>query len=266
MKRQMADEMKKAKKMDKSPVLKGLKEILELRGAGYLVLIDPDGYTNDRLKQLINISMDAEVDAFLVGGSYMFSDRLDDTVRILKEMTDSLVILLPGSASQLSKCADGLLLLSLISGRNPQFLIEEHVRAAPAIQRMELEPVSTGYMLISSGRNQTAVEFVSGTRPIPARKPELAAVHALAAEFLGMKLLYLETGSGASDSVPEEMISAVKHSSSLPIIVGGGITTPEAAAAKVRAGADFIVTGNVLGQPENLWLVKEFAQVIHRTL
>ena len=251
--------------MERVPVWDHLKGVLDRRGVGYLVLVDPDGYTPDRLEQLIDIALDADVDAFLVGGSYLFSDRLDDTVLILKKTTDRPVILFPGSASQLSKYADGLLFLSLISGRNPQFLIEEHVRAAPVIKRMGLEPVPTGYMLIAGG-TETAVEFISDTRPIPAGKPDLAAVHALAAEFLGMKLLYLESGSGASRSVPEKMIATVKQWSTLPLMVGGGIKTPQAAASKVKAGADFIVTGNVLETSETFGLVKEIALAIHEAV
>jgi phosphoglycerol geranylgeranyltransferase len=162
----------------------------------------------------------------------------------------------------LSRYADGLFFLSLISGRNPQFLIEEQVRAAPIIKRMGLEPVPTGYILIGGG-DETAVTFASGTRPVPAALTEIAVAHALAAQYLGMKLLYLESGSGASNSVPEKIISAVKEHCTLPVVVGGGITTPELAAAKVRAGADFIVIGNVLEVPENTRLIKNFAEAIH---
>jgi len=247
--------------MQRVPLCDRLERILDHKGAGYLVLVDPDEYTPERLEQLINIAIAADVDAFLVGGSYLFSDRLDDTVLTLKEAADRPVILFPGSASQLCKYADGLLLLSLISGRNPQYLIEEHVRAAPAIKRMRLETVSTGYMLIG-GDNETTVGFISNTRPIPASKPGLAAVHAVAAELIGMKLLYLESGSGSSSSVPEKTIAAVKQSCALPLMVGGGITTPEAAASKVRAGADFIVTGNVLETLASFELVKEIAMAV----
>jgi phosphoglycerol geranylgeranyltransferase len=214
------------------------------------------------LEQLIDAASASDVDAFMVGGSYLFSDMLDETVRMIKESVERPVILFPGSASHLSRYADGLLFLSLISGRNPQFLIEEQVRAAPVIKRMGLEPVPTGYMLVGGG-NETAVEFISGTRPIPAGKTDLAVAHALAAEYLGMKLLYLEGGSGAANLVPEKMISAIKKSCSLPVIVGGGITTPEAAASLVRAGADFIVTGNTLEASENMRLIRDFAVAIH---
>jgi len=239
-----------------------LTKVLKQRGAGYFVLVDPDKHTRDSLKQLINSARDADVDAFLVGGSYLFSDMLDEAVRMIKDSVNTPVILFPGSGSHLSRYADGLLFLSLISGRNPQFLIEEQVRAAPIIKRMGLEPVPTGYIMIGGG-NETTVEFVTGTRSIPAGKTDLAVAHALAAEYLGMKLLYLESGSGASYSVSDEMISAVKKYCGLPVIVGGGITTPETAAQKVKAGADFIVTGNILENPNNIRLIKSFAQAVH---
>lgn len=248
--------------MGKLPVWKHLTEVLERRGAGYLVLVDPDKHSSGSLEKVIITALKADVDAFLVGGSYLFSDKLDKTVLLLKESTGKPVILFPGAATHLSKHADGILFLSLISGRNAQFLIEEHVRAAPAIKRMALEPISTGYMLIGGG-NETAVEFISGTKPLPAGKTELAVAHALAAEYLGMKLLYLESGSGSSHSVPENMIMAIKQYSNMPIMVGGGIKTPEAAASRVKAGADFIITGNVLEDSRNFRLVKEFADAIH---
>jgi phosphoglycerol geranylgeranyltransferase len=239
-----------------------LKEVLKRRGAGYFVLIDPDKHTRKSLKKLVDGARDADVDAFLVGGSYIFSDMLDKAVRMIKDSVNTPVILFPGAGSHLSRYADGLLFLSLVSGRNPQFLIEEQVRAAPIVKRIGLEAVPTGYIMIGGG-NETTVEFMTGTRPIPAGKTDLAVAHALAAEYLGMKLLYLESGSGASQPISDEMISAVKKHCGLPIIVGGGITTPEAAAQKVRAGADFILTGNVLENPENIRLIKSFAQAVH---
>ncbi len=241
-----------------------LEKVRKEKGAGYLVLVDPDRHDPRSLDEFISYAGNAEIDAFLVGGSFLYSGKLDDTVLFLKQTTGKPVILFPGAATHLSPHADGLLFLSLISGRNPQFLIEEHVRAAPAIKRLGLEAISTGYMLIG-GDGGTAVEFISGTRSIPAGKPELAAAHALAAQFLGMKLLYLESGSGSSRTVPDGIISGVKRHCDLPVMVGGGITSPEIAAARVAAGADFVVTGNILEKPGNYGLVRDFAAAIHES-
>ena len=158
--------------------------------------------------------------------------------------------------------ADAILYISLISGRNPNYLISEQVKAAPWIQRYALKPIPTGYMLIEGG-NKTAVEFMSGTMPIPRDKPDIAGPHALAAQYLGMQMVYLEAGSGAKHSVPDGMIATVKEQISIPLIVGGGIRTPEIAAEKVEAGADFIVTGNILEKNGSFELMEAFANAVH---
>ncbi|MDD8019492.1 MAG: geranylgeranylglyceryl/heptaprenylglyceryl phosphate synthase, partial [Bacteroidota bacterium] len=150
------------------------------------------------------------------------------------------------------------------SGRNPQHLIGDQVAAAPIIKKIGLEAISTAYMLIESGKT-TSAEFMSNTRPLPRHKPDITVAHALAAEILGFKMIYLEAGSGAQMSVPEEIIIAVKKYCTVPLIVGGGITTPEEAQKKVRAGANFIVTGNVLEKNGSTNLMKEFAQAIHHS-
>jgi putative glycerol-1-phosphate prenyltransferase len=150
----------------------------------------------------------------------------------------------------------------LISGRNPDHLIGNHVIAAPIIKRMGLEAISTGYMLIDGG-NTTSAEFMSNTKPIPREKSDIAVAHALAAEMIGLKMIYLEAGSGAINSVPDEMIKKVSQYCSLPIIVGGGIRTPEEARKKVEAGASFIVTGTIIEQNSHGSLIKEFANAIH---
>ncbi|MDE0041030.1 MAG: phosphoglycerol geranylgeranyltransferase, partial [Candidatus Poribacteria bacterium] len=162
----------------------------------------------------------------------------------------------------LSRHADAILYLSLISGRNANFLIGEQVKAAPRIRQYGIEPIPTGYMLIDSGR-QTSVGFMSGTTPLPRDKYDLAWSHALAAEYLGMRLVYLEAGSGAEHPVPDQMIAAVKEHVSIPILVGGGITSPEIAVQKVEAGADFIVTGTAIENCRSLMLMKQFADAVH---
>lgn len=230
--------------------------------AGYLVLIDPDKKTVEESIELAQQAAEAKVDALLIGGSLLISDIIDDTIKGIKKHTSLPVIIFPGAANHLSPYADAVLFLSLISGRNSSYLIDEHVKSAPIIKRYGLEPIPTGYMLIESG-TLTSVGFMSGTMPIPRQKAQIAWTHALAAEYLGMKLVYLEAGSGARLPVPDDMITVVKQYVSIPIIVGGGLRSPEVAAAKVRAGADFIVTGNVI--EENTQLMRQFAEAIHNT-
>ncbi|MDW7682353.1 MAG: geranylgeranylglyceryl/heptaprenylglyceryl phosphate synthase, partial [bacterium] len=159
--------------------------------------------------------------------------------------------------------ADAILFMSVISGRNADLLIGQHVMAAPIVKMTGLEAISTGYMLIDSGK-VTSAEFMSNTKPIPRDKTDIAIAHGLAAEFLGMKILYLEAGSGAVQPVPDEMIQGLSRMCGLPLIVGGGIKTPEIASQKVRAGASFIVTGNILEKNNRTGLIAEFARAIHK--
>lgn len=243
-------------------VFEYLLNIRNQKGAGYLVLIDPDKQGVEDAAALAVQADEAGVDAFLVGSSLLMSDRMEAVIRRIKELCHLPVIISPGASSHLSRHADAILFLSLISGRNPNFLIGEHVKAAPLIKKYSIEAIPTGYMLIDGGVC-TSVQFMSATMPIPRDKPDIAVVHAMAAELLGMKAVYLECGSGSRLSVPDEMISAVKGEIDIPLIVGGGITEPDVAAAKVQAGADFIVTGNVLEKTDNLALMREFARAIH---
>jgi phosphoglycerol geranylgeranyltransferase len=245
-----------------TPVWQRLESVRRERGAGYLVLVDPDRLTKRDVEALGEVAVDAGVDAFLVGGSLLMSDRLDETIQALRETSSLPTILFPGASNQLSRFADGILFLSLLSGRNPDFLIGEHVRAAPIIRQYGLEVIPTAYLLVEGG-GYTSVQFMSGTFPIPRDKADIAVAHALAAEYLGMKTLYLEAGSGAKWSVPEAMIKCVRSYIRLPIIVGGGVSKPEVAASKVRAGADYIVTGNVLECEGSRSLIREFADAIH---
>jgi len=243
-------------------VLEYLLRVKNEKGAGYLVLIDPDKQSVEDTAALAVRANEAGIDAFLVGSSLLMSDHLGPIIQRIKELSDLPVIISPGGSGHLSRFADAVLFLSLISGRNPDFLIGEHVKAAPVIRRYGLEAIPTGYMLIECG-SCTSVQFMSATLPIPRDKLDIAVAHAMAAELLGMKINYLECGSGALLSVPDEMISAVKAETSIPLIAGGGIVEPETAAAKVRAGADFIVTGNILEKAGNMTLMYEFAQAVH---
>jgi putative glycerol-1-phosphate prenyltransferase len=232
------------------------------RGAGFLLLIDPDKIDNKKLPSFIRNASNAGVDAFLVGGSLMLSNEFDKTLKVIKENASVPVVIFPGGVSQVSSEADALLFLLLISGRNPDYLIGNQVNAAPIIKQMNLEAISTGYMLIEGG-NVTSAEFMSNTKPIPREKPDIAVAHALAAELIGLKMLYLEAGSGAKQSVPEAMIKKVTKYCSLPVIVGGGIRTPEEAKKKVEAGASFVVTGTIIEENSQDSLIQEFANAIH---
>jgi len=245
-------------------ILEHICQVKRDRGAGYLLLIDPDKIDKIKFPAFIKEATAAGVDAFLVGGSLMLSNEFDEALKTIKENTKTPVIIFPGSVSQVSSIADAILFLLLISGRNPDHLIGNQVIAAPIIKRMGLEAISTGYMLIDGG-NVTSAEYMSNTKPIPREKVDIAVAHALAAEFIGLKMLYLEAGSGAKQSVPDEMIKKVTQYSSLPVIVGGGICTPEEARNKIKAGASFVVTGTIIEQNSNGKTIKEFAQAIHRS-
>lgn len=207
----------------------------------FAVLIDPDKHDDislARLTEQINQSM---ADVILIGGS-LVSEWLDEKIKQIKQYTDKPVLLFPGSVLQLSSAADGILLLSLISGRNAEFLIGNHVVAAPFLKQSGLEVISTGYILINGGET-TSVEYVSNTRPIPADKIDIAVATAQAGELLGMKCLYLEAGSGARNHVPYDMVREVRNAVGIPVIVGGGIHSTDIIEQMYRAGADMVVTG-----------------------
>ncbi|HNS72929.1 MAG TPA: geranylgeranylglyceryl/heptaprenylglyceryl phosphate synthase [bacterium] len=243
-------------------VYEQLLQIREEKGAGYLVLIDPDKQSMQEAIDLARVCSECGVDGLLLGGSLMFTHIFDDLIKGIKAVSPLPLIIFPGSTRQLSPYADAILYLSLISGRNAYYIIGDQVLAAPIIKSMNLEAISTAYMLIESG-NITSAQFLSDTRPIPREKPDISVAHAMAAELLGMRMVYLEAGSGAQLSVPESHIAALCRHTSLPIIVGGGIRTPEEAARKVAAGASFIVTGNVIEKNRDRGLISSFAESIH---
>jgi len=239
-----------------------LMDIADKKGAGHLVLIDPDKRSPDDSIGLAGECQSSGVDGLLVGGSLLFSNRFDDFVKELKAAVDLPVILFPGSGQQVSAHADAILFMSLLSGRNPHVLIGEQVQAAPVVKACGIEAIGTAYLLIESGR-VTSAEFMSNTRPIPAHKPEIAVAHALAAQYLGFKMIYLEAGSGAESPVPEKMIQMVCRMVDIPVIVGGGIRSPERAADAVRAGASFVVTGNHFEQDGHRDQLGAFVRAIH---
>ncbi|NOT75031.1 MAG: geranylgeranylglyceryl/heptaprenylglyceryl phosphate synthase [Cyclobacteriaceae bacterium] len=216
------------------------------------VLVDPDKADDPaKLKHLIHLANENCVDFFFVGGSLVTTPYLSDVIQSIKETVNIPVILFPGSSLQIDPSADAILFLSLISGRNPDLLIGQHVQAAPILKNNRMEVLPTGYMLISSGRT-TSVAYISNTTPIPEDKYSLAACTALAGEMLGLQLIYLDAGSGAEREISPRMISAVRKSIEVPMIVGGGITTPQKAIAALEAGADMIVIGNALEKSPDL--------------
>lgn len=226
----------------------------------FAVLIDPDKYGKDKLLSLIPAANESHADLIFVGGSLLTIDNLDMTISLLKAGTDIPVILFPGSILQVNNKADAVLLLSLISGRNADLLIGKHVIAAPYLKNSHLEILPTGYMLIESGPVTTA-QYISNTIPIPRFKDDIAVCTAIAGEMLGLKLIYMDAGSGAEWPVSATMIKKVRENISVPLIVGGGIRTPEQATASCRAGADIIVVGNAIEKDQNC--LREIARAIH---
>lgn len=249
----------------KNKIYTYLLEIIDKKGAAYLVLIDPDKISGNNLNNFIIHCEKSGVDGFLVGGSLMVSGDLEKSIDSIKESASLPVIIFPGGTEQVLKNADAILFLSLISGRNADQLIGKHILAAPVINKFGIEPISTGYMLVESGRVTTA-EYISGSKPIPRNKPEIAAATALAAQYLGMKLIYLEAGSGADTPVPNEMIKYVSTACEIPIIVGGGIRDAKTAREKVKSGAKIIVTGNYFEDERNWNQIKQFADAVHYKL
>lgn len=211
----------------------------------FAVLIDPDKTDENKLKHLASTSNLAGVDWLFVGGSLLRQNALDHCISILKDHSDIPVILFPGNTLQMSSRADAILFLSLISGRNAEMLIGRHVIAAPYLKLSSLEVIPTGYMLIESGR-PTAVSYMSNSVPIPADKDDIAACTAMAGEMLGLKLIFMDAGSGANQPVSENMITTVRQSVDVPLIVGGGINSAAKVEAAYRAGADMIVVGNAI--------------------
>jgi putative glycerol-1-phosphate prenyltransferase len=227
----------------------------------FAVLIDPDNVSLPDIVHLATLCNDAKVDFVLMGGSLMLSQHLDECIKVFKKHSRISVILFPGSPEQLSPYADALLYLSLISGRNPELLIGAHVVSAPKVKASGLEVISTGYMVIDGGV-ATTVSYMSHSAPIPHNKNGIALCTALAGEMLGMKLIYMDAGSGAQRPISEAMIQTVSEQVSIPIIVGGGITEPEMAYRACCAGADMVVVGNAI--EKNPSLIREMAEAVHQ--
>lgn len=237
-----------------------LTERKQLNKKSFAVLIDPDKVNEKNLEPLIEMSVASGVDYFLVGGSLVISNYLDECVQLIKQKCNIPVILFPGSPNQVSKYADGLLYLSLISGRNADMLIGQHVVSAPIVKQSGLEILSTGYMVVDGGA-PTTVSYISNATPLPADKNEIAMCTAMAGEMLGMKLIYMDAGSGARRAITEDMITKVSSVIKVPLIIGGGIIDPEKAYLNCKAGADVIVVGNAIEKDANL--ISEMAAAVH---
>ena len=241
-------------------LLNNLYERKAQRKKSFAVLIDPDKVNLDNFSNLLNLCTEYGADYIFVGGSLITNYVITEVIAQIKTYTNIPVILFPGNSLHIDSQADAILLLSLISGRNPEFLIGQHVISAPLLRKSGLEIMPTGYMLIDSGR-PTTVSYISNTTPIPHDKPGIAACTAMAGEMLGLRLTYLDAGSGAMNPVSPAMIAAVRQSVDTPIIVGGGINTVQKAKNALSAGADVIVVGN--GIEQNIDLLKEIALTVN---
>jgi phosphoglycerol geranylgeranyltransferase len=237
-----------------------LQDRKERHQKSFAVLIDPDKVNAPVVDELVERSQSAKVDYFLVGGSLVISDNLDACIQQIKSSCDIPVILFPGSPSQVSKYADALLYLSLISGRNPELLIGQHVISAPFVRQSGLEIIPTGYMVIDGGE-PTTVSYISNANPIPSDKDDIALCTAMAGEMLGKRLIYMDAGSGAKRPITENMIERVAANISVPLIIGGGIVSAEKAYRNCKAGADIIVVGNAIEKEPSL--ITEMAAAVH---
>ncbi len=223
----------------------------------FAVLIDPDKFESTGFIALCEA---ANIDFIMVGGSIITNGNFEQCIQSIKKQTKIPVLIFPGNNMQISKSADAILLLSLISGRNPDMLIGNHVIAATKLKSSNLEILPTGYLLIESGKH-TAASYMSNTNPIPSDKDDIAMATAMAGEMLGLKLIYLDAGSGALNRVNETMINKVSLNTTIPLIVGGGINSPEKAVLACKAGADIVVIGNAI--EKDVTLIQSVSKAIH---
>ena len=220
---------------------------LQKKEKHFAILVDPDDVDERQLEMLVKEAKRSFVSFFFVGGSLLIRDKFEKTITFLKKRTNIPVVIFPGDTYQISPRADAILFLSLISGRNADLLIGKHVLAAPYVRKSGLQVLPTGYMLIDSGRTTTA-SYMSHSQPIPRDKTSIAVATAMAGEMLGMKLIYMDGGSGAEHQISTEMIRQVKKNISVPLIIGGGINNKERAKEILDAGADVIVVGTAIEQ------------------
>ena len=234
----------------------------ERQGAAFAVLIDPEKQPVESLGGLTANCEAAGVDVLLIGGSSIQDVDFESFTHRVKASTRIPIVGFPGSLRQISSNLDAVLYLSIVSGRNPEFLIGRHVEVAPRIRDLGLEAIPTAYILIDSG-SDTSVQRVTQTDPIPRDASRLAADTALAAQMMGMKLVYLEAGSGALNSVTTDMVEAVTDTCDVPVMVGGGLRTPRDVEDRARAGARFIVIGNAIERRQDRAYLSELAAAAH---
>ncbi|MCK9611664.1 MAG: geranylgeranylglyceryl/heptaprenylglyceryl phosphate synthase [Bacteroidales bacterium] len=238
------------------------KQILEKASKGkkqLCVLLDPDKLTHADTQNITFVAQDAGIDCFFIGGSLFTSDKIDETIISVKERSTIPVVIFPGNVLQISSHADAILFLSLISGRNAEMLIGKHVIAAPYIREAGMEVIPTGYMLVDGGK-QTAVSYMSNSLPIPYDKNDIAMCTALAGEMLGLKLIYMDAGSGAEKNISLSMVEKVKTNIKIPLVIGGGICDAYTAKDIFNAGADILVIGNAV--ENNSSLIYDIMQII----
>jgi putative glycerol-1-phosphate prenyltransferase len=214
------------------------------------ILVDPDKHDANSLLDLCVVLERLRPDVILIGGSLVYKANIDKSAKLIRSNTNIPLVLFPGHFTQLTDHVDGILLLSLISGRNPDLLIGQHVLAAPRLKRMEAKKISTGYMLIDGGQS-TSVSYMSHTQPIPNDKLDIAVCTAQAGELIGMHCIYMDAGSGANHAIPAEMVKSVTKAVEIPVIVGGGIRSMEAIEQMWNAGANMVVIGNALEDEEH---------------
>jgi len=238
-------------------IYRQLGELKAQKRSGFAVLADPDKIAPADMQYMARLCNDAHVDYLFIGGSLLMAHQMELCIQRFKAESDIPVILFPGSPAQVTPYADALLYLSLISGRNPELLIGQHVASAPIVKASGLEIISTGYIVVDGGV-QTSVSYMSNTVPVPADKPDIALCTAWAGEMQGKHILYLDAGSGARRPVSEEMIRKVSSHTDIPLIVGGGIVSPEKVYENCKAGANLIVVGNAIERDP--LLIKDMAQ------
>jgi phosphoglycerol geranylgeranyltransferase len=225
-------------------VEKYLLDKIESDGSIHITLIDPEEVTPPQASRIVNKAKVSETSAIMIGGStFVSAAHLDDVVKAVKRTVKIPVILFPNNVTGISRYADAIWFMSLLNSVDPYFLMGAQILGAPLVKKYGIEPIPMGYLIVGEGGT---AGVVGKAIPIPYDKPELAAAHALAGKYLGMRFVYLEAGSGAKNPVPPDMIRAVRHYVDSPLIVGGGIRSREQALAAASAGADIIVTGNVV--------------------
>ena len=238
-----------------------LTDTVSRRGAGLWFLIDPDKTGPEYARSVASEAWRHGCDAVLLGASTGHPERFAEVAKSVFGHCPCPLLIFPNGAAQVVPHADAILFMSLLSGRNPRFLVDEQVKGAPRVAEYGLEAISTAYLLVGSG-HVSSVQHVSLTQPIARQDSELAYAHALAARYLGMRLLYLEAGSGAPEPVPPAMVARCREAG-LPVAVGGGVRTPEAACDLVQSGASFIVVGNRFEERPDWALLAEIASVAH---